>query len=281
MRERKGAFGVVFQDVLRNPSITPEAKCIYAYLSSMAGSNDECYPSRGLMAAELGIGIHRLDKHLSILVGAGVVKKIRLTDGNLKSKNIYKVTHEIEVRNDLNTILEKIDCRSSENRNIESRYIENRHYENKDTNNNSYNNNSINNNNINTNCASDNAPKASRSEINEFFESIWSLYPNKKGKGQVSDAKKKKLYAIGYDEISRAIDRYKDGLSQDGWRQPQNGSTFFNSGYVDYLDANYKADGQPGSRYDPLKDVPQETIDAIIRNASQPREYDPDGDPFQ
>lgn len=135
--------------------------------------------------------------------------------------------------------------------------------------------------NINTNCASDNAPKARQSEINTFFESIWSLYPNKKGKGQVSDAKKKKLYAIGYDEISRAIDRYKDGLSQDGWRQPQNGSTFFNSGYVDYLDANYKADGQAGSRYDPLKDVPQETIDAIIRNASQPREYDPDGDPFQ
>ena len=97
----------------------------------------------------------------------------------------------------------------------------------------------IENNNINTNCASDNAPKASRSEINEFFERIWKLYPNKKGKGQISDAKKKKLYEIGYDEISRAIDRYKDGLLKDDWRKPQNGSTFFNSGYVDYLDANY------------------------------------------
>ena len=95
------------------------------------------------------------------------------------------------------------------------------------------------NSNININCASDNAPKASRSEINEFFERIWKLYPNKKGKGQVSDAKKRKLYEIGYDEISRAIDRYKDGLLKDDWRKPQNGSTFFNSGYVDYLDANY------------------------------------------
>lgn len=72
-----------------------------------------------------------------------------------------------------------------------------------------------------------------------FFERIWKLYPNKKGKGQVSDAKKRKLYEIGYDEISRAIDRYKDGLLKDDWRKPQNGSTFFNSGYVDYLDANY------------------------------------------
>lgn len=93
--------------------------------------------------------------------------------------------------------------------------------------------------NINTNCASDAAPKASKTEINEFFESIWKLYPNKKGKGQISDAKKRKLYDIGYDEISRAIDRYKNDLLKDDWRKPQNGSTFFNSGYVDYLDANY------------------------------------------
>ena len=91
----------------------------------------------------------------------------------------------------------------------------------------------------NNKCASDNALKSSKAEINAFFESIWKLYPNKKGKGQISDAKKKKLYEIGYDEISRAIDRYKDGLLKDDWRKPQNGSTFFNSGYVDYLDANY------------------------------------------
>lgn len=94
-------------------------------------------------------------------------------------------------------------------------------------------------NNINTNCASHAAPKASKTEINEFFESIWKLYPNKKGKGQISDAKKRKLYDIGYDEISRAIDRYKNDLLKDDWRKQQNGSTFFNSGYVDYLDANY------------------------------------------
>lgn len=91
----------------------------------------------------------------------------------------------------------------------------------------------------NKQCASDNALRASKSAINEFFESIWKLYPSKKGKGQVSDAKKKALYDIGYDELSRAIERYKAGLARDEWRKPQNGSTFFNSGYIDYLDANY------------------------------------------
>lgn len=73
-----------------------------------------------------------------------------------------------------------------------------------------------------------------------LFENLWKLYPVKKGKGQVSDAKKMKLLEIGFDEMSRAIERYKSELEKDSdWRKPQNGSTFFNSGYVDYLDANY------------------------------------------
>lgn len=74
-----------------------------------------------------------------------------------------------------------------------------------------------------------------------LFEKLWKLYPSKKGKGQVSDAKKMKLLEIGIDEMTRAINRYKDELEKDkDWRKPQNGSTFFNSGYIDYLDANYE-----------------------------------------
>jgi len=80
---------------------------------------------------------------------------------------------------------------------------------------------------------------ASKDEINTFFESIWRLYPNKKGKGQVSDTQKKKLYKIGFEHIKRAIDRYVQVKEKEPWRQYQNGSTFFNSGHVDYLDENY------------------------------------------
>ena len=74
-----------------------------------------------------------------------------------------------------------------------------------------------------------------------LFEQLWKLYPSKKGKGQVSDSKKMKLLQIGFDEMERAIERYKAELKKDAaWRKPQNGSTFFNSGYIDYLDANYE-----------------------------------------
>ena len=46
------------------------------------------------------------------------------------------------------------------------------------------------------------------------------------------------------DEMGRVVRRYLEGLEKDGWRKPQNGGTFFNSGYVDYLDCNY-GDAQP------------------------------------
>lgn len=81
--------------------------------------------------------------------------------------------------------------------------------------------------------------KVSKAEIDTFFESVWNLYPNKKGKDQVSDVKKKKLYELGLDKLSTAIQRYKSELAKETWRKEQNCSTFFNSGYVDYLDGNY------------------------------------------
>lgn len=90
-------------------------------------------------------------------------------------------------------------------------------------------------------CAS--VPDDTKKNANELFEKVWALYPSKKGKGQVSDTQKKKLLKIGEEELTRAIERYKEGLSRDEWRKPQNGSTFFNSGYVDYLDENW----QPGA----------------------------------
>ncbi len=87
-----------------------------------------------------------------------------------------------------------------------------------------------------------------RADALALFERLWQMYPVKKGKGQVSDAQKMKLLKIGFDEMGRAVRRYADGLKRDDWRHPQNGSTFFNSGYVDYLDANYASDKRTANR---------------------------------
>ncbi len=80
-------------------------------------------------------------------------------------------------------------------------------------------------------------------EINAFFDSVWKLYPVKKGKGQVSTTQRKKLFRVGYAAMENAIRRYMNELEKDSsWRKPQNGGTFFNSGYVDYLDENFVPD---------------------------------------
>lgn len=98
----------------------------------------------------------------------------------------------------------------------------------------------------------ENCEKSNKKAINECFERIWKKYPNKRGKGQVSDTKKKTLYEIGEEKIERALKRYLDDLSKDSsWRKPQNGSTFFNSGYVDYLDENYEKPQEPKPQRNP------------------------------
>ena len=80
-------------------------------------------------------------------------------------------------------------------------------------------------------------------EATALFERLWAEYPVKKGKGQVSDTQKKRLLAIGEPALLKAIERYRAELAKDsGWRRAQNGSTFFNSGYVDYLDGNFVPD---------------------------------------
>ncbi len=79
------------------------------------------------------------------------------------------------------------------------------------------------------------------SDLDVFFEKAWKLYPRKEGKGSVSKTQKKKLYDLG-DEFIRCIERYIQKRNGKDPKYTQMGSTFFNSGYVDYLDINY---GQP------------------------------------
>lgn len=79
-----------------------------------------------------------------------------------------------------------------------------------------------------------------KKQIELFFCDCWKLYPKKKGKGSISDSKKKELYKLG-DEFKRCIERYNAEINKNKTEEKyiKQGSTFFNSGYVDYLDENY------------------------------------------
>lgn len=95
-------------------------------------------------------------------------------------------------------------------------------------------------------------------EYGDFFEKVWSLYPIKKGKGAVSESTKKRIFKIG-DEMERCIHRYIDYVETQRKKdfkeiKYQYGSTFFNSGYIDYLDENYE---------EPKKDNKPKGVDAL------------------
>ena len=77
-------------------------------------------------------------------------------------------------------------------------------------------------------------------KINNFFEECWNLYPKKEGIASVSFTKKTELFKLG-EELKRAVNRYKDKIETEKTEKKyiKQGSTFFNSGYVDYLDNNF------------------------------------------
>ena len=92
---------------------------------------------------------------------------------------------------------------------------------------------------------------ATKSDADALLNRLWKLYPVKKGKGRISAAQKKKLLKIGYDEMARAIERYKQYVESVDYLHYQYGSTFFNGGYVDYLDANYDPESEPKAKSSP------------------------------
>lgn len=87
--------------------------------------------------------------------------------------------------------------------------------------------------------------KEGKENINAFFDELWKLYPRKEGKGGVKKTQIEKLHKIGIEEMTRAVNRYIKAKSGEEKKYLQMGSTFFNSGYVDYLDVNYHSDKPP------------------------------------
>ena len=144
MKKKEGAFGVVYQDIMRS-ELQPESKALYAYLASFAGNENTCYPTISRICNEMHMGKSRVNKYMKELQKFGVIKKQRKRNGNLLGNTVYTLTHDISISEQSKN--EKNNCfRTIENRTIENRTIENRTVENEYTNNNIFNNNNINNN---------------------------------------------------------------------------------------------------------------------------------------
>lgn len=103
----------------------------------------------------------------------------------------------------------------------------------------------------------------SKREIDLSFETAWKRYPIKKGKGQVSDADKRRVHQLG-DEFLRCIDRYIEDVKFNDRKYWKHGSTFFHSGYVDYLDENYDTKNVTGKEQQPGEKKWQEIPEGLF-----------------
>lgn len=213
-------YGFIPKLIMKDKELTIEAKAIYAYLSSYTGTGNTAYPSISLMCGDLDISEARFYKHRKLLIEKGyiVIEKKRNEGG--WSNNVYKLPFKPYPQN---------LC------------TQNLSIQNEGTKSNRFKSNSLN----NKDSASKNAQHTiTDKDVEAFFERVWSLYPNKVGKGRISNTKKKKIYKLG-EEFERCISRYIKYVEAKRKKdfkdlKYQNGSTFFNSGYVDYLDKNVK-----------------------------------------
>lgn len=134
--KKKGGFGLTYQEVYLMDNLTIEAKAIYGMLSSYAGTGATAYPSVDFMCRKLHISEPRFYRHMNLLVGAGVVEKKKVRDGNTFAGNLYILTPN----------LQNIQNVSTQNVGTQNVYSQNVYSQNVGDNNNNTNNNSINNN---------------------------------------------------------------------------------------------------------------------------------------
>lgn len=89
----------------------------------------------------------------------------------------------------------------------------------------------------------------SKKTVDEHFEAMWTIFPNKRGKNQVSDKTRRKLMAVSVDDMRVAIDRYLAELeAAPPDRQMLYGSTWFNGRYTDYIGDDYELPPQIAGR---------------------------------
>jgi len=94
----------------------------------------------------------------------------------------------------------------------------------------------------NNSLSSSNDEPLSLDNVNTFFEKAWAIYPKKSGKIKVSEKQKIVLFKLG-DEFIRCIKRYindPDLKINSGWKEVLNGSSFFNSRYIEWTDKEYE-----------------------------------------
>ena len=255
LNTNKRPFVMLYHDFIKCPLLNWSEKDLYIILLMYADKDSkQCFPSINELCKVAGKSKNTILKAISGLESKKILKKEKRVTKNGQTSNLYTL-YDIDTMweskniDELKTTVDEIEERKmiealtakgyyiSKEKELESAAPTKVTAE-------SSTHTHVDNLNINENIT--NEPKCqekpcstSKADADALLNRLWRLYPVKKGKGRISAAQKKKLLKIGYDEMARAIERYKRYVESVDYLHYQYGGTFFNGGYVDYLDANY------------------------------------------
>ncbi len=90
----KQRYGMISQNIMRNPFITPTAKALYGYLAGFAGAENSAFPGRDLVCHEMGLNKDTFSKYIWELQCWQIIEieKIRGQKGQWEN-NIYILDH--------------------------------------------------------------------------------------------------------------------------------------------------------------------------------------------
>lgn len=179
-------YGLVFKRVMKDRSISIEAKALYSYLSAYAGANESAFPSVDLIKHELGIGKHRFLRAKNELIDNGYLMVDRKQSKNIYGSNLYTLFH---------------NPRQADGRPVDDRPAYNRPVDSQPTTNNSITNNNITN---NSKTINNSATDVTR----EQFEEWWKLYDKKLDKKKAASLFKSALKKHDFETIMNGTKEY-------------------------------------------------------------------------
>lgn len=84
-------FGMAPRIVMRDQRLSIEAKAIYSYFQSFAGSSTTAFPSREIILRELNISKSRYYKYLNQLIECDYIRVTREETNGFKGRNVYVI----------------------------------------------------------------------------------------------------------------------------------------------------------------------------------------------
>jgi len=125
-------YGKIPKMVMQDRRLTPEAKCIYSYFASYAGSGNSAFPSVVKILYDLCMGRARYYKHFTLLIDYGYIEVEQAKESGKFSHNVYILNCQISDKKpctqNRTTVNETTENRTTNTNNLKKNSINKRKY---------------------------------------------------------------------------------------------------------------------------------------------------------